>query len=333
MRSKIAVDLGATLMAMLCLVSVSQAQSIKVPYVSMSGFQWPLWLAERAGTFTKHNLDVQLIYIPGGSLIIQTMLSGEVGIASQSPTSVISAWGNGADLVLVAGGIERVLNVLMVSPKITKPEELRGKRLGISRFGSLSDWSLREALRPYKLRAGQDVTLVQMGGLGERMAGLTTGLVDGAMLNPDQEYQVVKLGYHKLLDMQRLPANVPTQGIVGAKDFVRHHRDTVKRFLRAYGEGIKMLKTNKELSVATLARYLKINDAELLSRTYDVYRSAFESIPYVLRDGVIQTLETMPEITAKNPKLNVDQVIDNSIMAELEKEGYFRDLYANSVKR
>ena len=165
------------------------------------------------------------------------------------------------------------------------------------------------------------------------MAGLTTGLVDGAMLNPDQEYQVVKLGYHKLLDMQRLPANVPTQGIVGAKDFVRHHRDTVKRFLRAYGEGIKMLKTNKELSVATLARYLKINDAELLSRTYDVYRSAFESIPYVLRDGVIQTLETMPEITAKNPKLNVDQVIDNSIMAELEKEGYFRDLYANSVKR
>jgi len=122
MRSKIAVDLGATLMAMLCLVSVSQAQSIKVPYVSMSGFQWPLWLAERAGTFTKHKLDVQLIYIPGGSLIIQTMLSGEVGIASQSPTSVISAWGNGADLVLVAGGIERVLNVLMVSPKITKPE-------------------------------------------------------------------------------------------------------------------------------------------------------------------------------------------------------------------
>src|SRR5215831_7689211 len=288
MRSKIAVDLGATLMAMLCLVSVSQAQSIKVPYVSMSGFQWPLWLAERAGTFTKHKLDVQLIYIPGGSLIIQTMLSGEVGIASQSPTSVINAWGNGANLVLVAGGIERVLNVLMVSPKIKLPEDLKGKRVGISRFGSLSDWALREALRLYKLRAGQDVTVVQMGGLAERMAGLTSGLVDGAMLNVDQEYQVEKFGYHALIDFRNLPLTIPTQGIVTSKEFVRNNRDSVKKFLRVYIEGIKTLKTEKEFSIAVLSKYLKINDKELLSKTYDVYRGAFESEPYVRREGVIQ---------------------------------------------
>jgi len=323
-------SVAVALIALLLDANLSGAQPLKVPYVSMSGFQWPLWIGERAGIFGKHKLDVQLIYIPGGSLIIQTIISGDVGIASQSPTTAINAWGNGANLVLVAGGIERVLNVLMVSPKIKLPEDLKGKRVGISRFGSLSDWALREALRLYKLRAGQDVTVVQMGGLAERMAGLTSGLVDGAMLNVDQEYQVEKFGYHALIDFRNLPLTIPTQGIVTSKEFVRNNRDSVKKFLRVYIEGIKTLKTEKEFSIAVLSKYLKINDKELLSKTYDVYRGAFESEPYVRREGVIQALDTMPEITSKNPKLNPDQIIDSSIMRELDKEGFFKDVYANA---
>src|SRR5262245_6052108 len=96
---------------------ISLDESIKVPYVSSSGFQAPLWLGEKAGAFRRNQLEVQLIYMPGGSLIVQTLLSGEVGIASLAPPSAISAWTKGADLVLVAGGIERALNVLMVSPR------------------------------------------------------------------------------------------------------------------------------------------------------------------------------------------------------------------------
>src|SRR6267142_379575 len=157
MQLKLLIHLTVVTTALFFNAKISLAESLKVPYVSISGFQAPLWLGEKAGAFRKNQLEVQLVYMPGGSLIVQTLLSGEVGIASLAPPSAISAWTKGAELVLVAGGIERALNVLMVSPKIKTPDDLKGKRVAISRFGSLSDISLRDALRFYKLRPSQDV--------------------------------------------------------------------------------------------------------------------------------------------------------------------------------
>jgi NitT/TauT family transport system substrate-binding protein len=312
---------------------ISLAESIKVPYVSISGFQAPLWLGEKAGAFRRNQLEVQLIYMPGGSLIVQTLLSGEVGIASLAPPSAISAWTKGAELVLVAGGIERALNVLMVSPKIKTPDDLKGKRVAISRFGSLSDISLRDALRFYKLRPSQDVAIAQIGGLGERMVALTSGVVDAAILNVDQVYQAEKLGYQVLIDLRKLPLNYSTQGIVVSKDFLRNQRSTVKRFLKVYIEGIKILKTDKEFSMETMARYIKTNDREVLSKTYDVYREAWESVPYVRREGVLQALDSMPDVSSRGPKLNLDTLIDNTVIQELEREGFIKELYPDGSKR
>ncbi|HXL27488.1 MAG TPA: ABC transporter substrate-binding protein, partial [Chthoniobacterales bacterium] len=141
MRLKTSIQIIVASTALVLITTISLAETIKVPYVSISGFQAPLWLGEKAGAFRRNQLEVQLIYMPGGSLIVQTLLSGDVGIASLAPPSAISAWTKGAELVLVAGGIERALNVLMVSPKIKTPDDLKGKRVAISRFGSLSDIS------------------------------------------------------------------------------------------------------------------------------------------------------------------------------------------------
>ena len=313
--------------------SSGSAEPLKIPYVSISGFQAPLWLGERGGVFKKNQLQAQLIYMPGGSLIVQTLLSGDVGVASLAPPSAVNAWAKGAELVLVGGGIERALNVLMVSPKIKKPEDLKGKRVAISRFGSLSDVSLRDALAFYKLRPNQDVAIAQMGGLGERLIALTSGAVDGAILNVDQVYQAEKLGYQVLIDLRKLPLNYSTQGIVVSKEFLRNQRNIVKRFLKVYIEGIKILKTDKELSMETLARYIKTNDREILSNTYDVYREAYESVPYVRREGIVQSLESMPEVASKSSKLNLDSLIDNSLIQELEKEGFMKELYPDAKSK
>ena len=312
---------------------LASAQTLKVPYVSISGFQAPLYLGERAGLFKKNQLDAQLIYMPGGSLIVQTLLSGDVGIASLAPPSAVAAWVKGAELALVAGGIERALNVLMVNPKIKNPDDLKGKRVAISRFGSLSDVSLRDALAFYKLKANQDVAVAQMGGLGERMVALTSGVVDGAILNVDQVFQAEKLGFQVLIDLRKLPLTYSTQGIVVSKDFLRAQRSTVKRFLRVYIEGIKIFKTDKEFSMETLGRYIKTGDREILSKTYDVYREAWESVPLVRREGIQQALDSIPEASAKSAKLNLDSLIDNSIIQELEKEGFIRELYPAGAKR
>jgi NitT/TauT family transport system substrate-binding protein len=314
------------LLLILSLPQALQAQTLRIPYVSISGFQAPLYLGERAGLFKKNQLDAQLIYMPGGSLIVQTLLSGEVAVASLAPPSAVAAWIKGAELALVAGGIERALNVVMVNPKIKKPEDLKGKRVAISRFGSLSDVSLRDALAFYKLKANQDVQVAQLGGLGERMVALTSGAVDGAILNVDQVFQAEKLGFQVLIDLRKLPLTYSTQGIVVSKDFLRLQRSVVKRFLRVYIEGIKIFKTNKELSMDTLARYIKTSDQEVLSKTYDVYREAWESVPWVRREGIQQALESIPE--AKSAKLNLDTLIDNSLIQELEKEGFIKELYS-----
>jgi NitT/TauT family transport system substrate-binding protein len=333
MQLKLLIHLTIVTTALFFNAKISLAESLKVPYVSISGFQAPLWLGEKAGAFRKNQLEVQLIYMPGGSLIVQTLLSGEVGIASLAPPSAISAWTKGAELVLVAGGIERALNVLMVSPKIKTPDDLKGKRVAISRFGSLSDISLRDALRFYKLRPSQDVAIAQIGGLGERMVALTSGVVDAAILNVDQVYQAEKLGYRVLIDLRKLPLNYSTQGIVVSKEFLRNQRNTVKRFLKVYIEGIKILKTDKDLSMDTLARYIKTNDREVLSKTYDVYREAWEAVPYVRREGVVQALDSMQDQSSKGSKSNLDTLIDNTIIQELEKEGFLKELYPDGSKR
>ncbi len=319
-----------SLIAALLCAGFAPAQTIKVPYVSISGFQAPLYLGERAGLFKKNQLDAQLIYMPGGSLIVQTLLSGDVGVASLAPPSAVSAWAKGAELAIVAGGIERVLNVLMVNPKIKRVDELKGKRVAISRFGSLSDTSLRDALVYHKLKT-QDISIVQMGGLGERMVALTSGIVDGAVLNVDQLYQAEKLGFHVLIDMRKLPLNYSTQGIVVSREFLRVQRAVVKRFLRVYIEGIKIFKTDKEFSIETLGRYIKTNDREVLAKTYDFYREAWESVPIVRREGIQQALDSIPE--GKNPKLNLDSLIDNSLIQELDKEDFLKALYPEGLKR
>ena len=311
--------------------SIVAAQTLKIPYVSISGFQAPLYLGERTGLFKKNQLEAQLIYMPGGSLIVQTLLSNEVGIASLAPPSAVGAWVKGAELSLVAGGIERALNVLMVNPKIKRIEDLKGKRVAISRFGSLSDVSLRDALAFHKLRANQDVLVAQLGGLGERMGALTSGVVDGAILNVDQVFQAEKMGFQILIDLRKLPLTYSTQGVVVSNNFLRAQRSTVKRFLRVYIEGIKIFKTDKEYSMETLGRYIKTSDREILSKTYDVYRDAWESVPLVRREGIQQALDSIPE--AKGVKLNLDNLIDNSLIHELEKEGFLAELYPDKPKR
>lgn len=107
----------------------------------------------------------------------------------------------------------------------------------------------------------------------------------------------------------------------------------MKRFLKVYIEGIKILKTDKEFSTETMARYIKTSDREVLSKTYDVYKEAWESVPYVRREGVLQALDSMPEVSSQGPKLNLDTLIDNTIIRELEREGFIKDLYADGSKR
>jgi len=144
-----------------------------------------------------------------------------------------------------------------------------------SRYGSLTDLALGEALRFHKLMPGRDVAVAQVGGWGERVTALVSGSIDGVVVQVDQMFQLEKLGYTVLIDLRKLPFNYPTQGIIASKEFLRNRRESLKGFLKAYIEGIKILRTERELTMNILGKHLKIKDREILSKTYDVYRDVF----------------------------------------------------------
>jgi len=139
------------------------AQSLKVPFAALSPTYAPLWIADQAGFFKKYGLDVQLVYISAGSVIIPAILSGQVDIANMSSAPALTAWIRGAELTTVGVTSNRLLHVVMAGGSIKKPEDLKGKKIGSDRYGSLSDLVLREALRHYNLAPDKDVAVIQTG--------------------------------------------------------------------------------------------------------------------------------------------------------------------------
>ena len=305
----------------------AQAQPLKVPYVSLSPTAGPLWIAYDAGLFKKNNLTVELLYIPGGSVIIQSIMSGDVKVANMAPPSAIGAWAKGADLALIASGVDQLLETVVTGPNIKRPADLKDKKIGVSRYGSLTDMALREALRHYKLVPDKDVTILQTGGEATRFAALTSGAIDGAMLSGDKKVLAEKMGFHVTIDLSELPIYYPVNGVIASKKYLAASRDSARNFLRSWVEGIKIFKTDKELSLKILGKYLKINDREILEKSYEIYRPVYKKFPTGDQRAVKFALEQMGKEVPDASKLNADDFIDNSLLNELEKSGFIDQLY------
>jgi NitT/TauT family transport system substrate-binding protein len=309
------------------------AQTLKVPYVSLSPTAGPLWIAYEAGFFKKNNVTAELLYIPGGSTIIQSIMSGDVKVANMAPPSAIGAWAKGADLILIASGVDQLLETVVTGPNIKSPADLKNKKIGVSRYGSLTDMALREALRHYKLTPDKDVTILQTGGEATRFAALTTGAIDGAMLSGDKKVQAEKMGFHVTIDLSQLPIYYPVNGVITSKKFVATSPDVAKNFLKSWVEGIKTYKTDKELSLKVLAKYLKLNDRDVLEKSYEIYRPVYKKVPYGDKRAVTFALEQMTGEIPNSAKLNATDFIDNTIITELEKSGFIDHLYNEPAKK
>ena len=312
---------------------VVQAQSLRVPYVSLSPTAGPLWIAHETGYFKKNNVSAELLYIPGGSTIIQAIVSGDVRVANMAPPSAIGAWAKGFDLTLIASGVDQLLETVVTGPAIKSVADLRNKKIGVSRYGSLTDLALREALRHYKLNPDKDVTILQTGGEATRFAALTSGAIDGAMLSGDKMVQAEKMGFRVTIDLSQLPIYYPVNGVIASRKFIASNRDITRGFLRGWCEGIKAFKTDRELSIKVLAKYLKINDRDILEKSYEIYRPVYKATPYGDRRAVKFALDQMAKELPESTKLNAEDFIDNSILTEIEKSGFIEQLYKEPSKK
>lgn len=302
-------------------------QSLKIPFAALSPTYTPLWIADRAGLFKKYGLDVQLVYISAGSVIIPAILSGQVEIANMSSAPALTAWARGAELATVGVTSNRLLHVVMTRSSIKKPEELRGKKIGSDRYGSLSDLVLREALRHYNLAPDRDVAVIQTGGLPERLGALKIGAVDGAIVAGDTAFEAEKLGFHKVIDLSQLPIQYPGSTIVVSKSFLSARRDTVKRFLRGWIEGIKTAKTDKEYTISVMQKFLKTSDRSILDKTFEVYKPVHERVPSPDPNVMSVALKQLSATVPQAGQLKIENFIDRSLISELETEGFIAKIY------
>ncbi len=305
-------------------VPAAAATKVVSAYTAISGAFGGQWVAQEAGYFARHGLDVSLTYIASSSKLAPAMVAGEVPIAVMGGEAVVSAALGGAGLVFVAGVLNRPMFFIVVAPDIRRPEDLRGKALAVSRFGASSDFATRLALRHWGLVPIRDVAILQLGGIPEILAGLKAGAVKGGAMSPPTNVRARREGYRELVNTAEI-GFFPHDAIVTTRAFLREHEDVVRAYIQAYAEGVHRYKADKAFAVGALKKYTKVTDPELLEQTHGISAPLLEGAPLHLDPrGIQAVLDFLDNPKAKAAK--PEDFMDLRILREVERSGFFKSL-------
>lgn len=296
---------------------------------AITGTQAIPWITKEAGLFEKNGLDTTFIYLDGGSRAVQVLLAGDTPIVQGGGSAPVAARLRGSDATIVLGVVNVLAYSLIVSPEIKKPEDLRGKRLAVSRFGSNSDYATRKLLLKWGLRPDVDVPIMQIpGGQPTRLGAVQNGQVAGLVAQPPMTTMARKAGLNFLASPADFGSNHYTNTpILTRTSFIRERRDTVRKFTRAIVEGIHVYKTQKEFSKKVIAKYMRVNDNDAIEDSYQFFLPVVPAKPYPPLDGI---KEVLAELGEKDPKVrgaNPLDFADMSFVKELDDSGFIDGLY------
>ena len=303
-------------------------EKLTIAYSSVSGNMAPLWITHERGFFRKYGLDVQIVFIESGSTAVQSLTSKEVAFAQMAGAGVLQSRLRGSDVVMIAGFLNTLDYQLMVEKSITRPEQLKGKTMAVSRFGSSSDFATRYALEKFGLVPEKDVSILEIGTQPARFAALESGRIQAAMIAVPLTVRAKALGFQVLADLQMLGLEYQHTGLATTQALIKSRPDLVRNVMKAYVDGIHYYKTNRPESIAVLAKYLKTNDSELLNEVYtDLGLTLTPQKPYPTLRGIDIMLR---ELAARNPKTKAarpEEFVDLTFIKELDSSGYIDRLY------
>ena len=301
------------------------AEKITASYGAISGSMAQTWVAKEARLFEKYGLDLNLVYISGGPRSIMSLIGGSVQFVNHSGMPALEAFQRGADTALIASPMNQLEHSLVVQKNITSAEQLRGKVLGMSTVGSLTDILLREGLRLNGI-GEKDVTIVSVGDLAARLNGLQTGRIHGAIIAGIQTLTANKLGFRTLIDYSKLPVEIAGSGILVRRSYVAKNPDTTLRFLKAWIEGLFLFKAKPELAFAVLKKYVATQDQEVLTTIYNLYKEKLMTKPTptlnVAKSMLYLLSRSSPQVGAVNP----EGFIETRFVNELESAGFFEEM-------
>ena len=316
------------LFILFCATGVLAAERMRIAYSSISGAYVGIWVAHDAGLFAKEGLDNQMILIPSATQLAQVAVAGDVDIASLGGGPMIAAALSGADLKVIGNNVNKMIFSIHAKPEVKSIEELRGKRIGVSRFGSSSDVSARYALRKFNLDPQKDVILLQLGSMSSIFGALRSGAVDGALVSPPTQFLSEKLGFKELVSITEMNFAYPNPAMTVAGDLIRKRPEAIDRFMRAYVRGVHRARTDREFAIKSLAKYTTVTDPVLLGKTYDFYLDkVVERAPYINMGGMQNAIEDLARTVPAAKSAKPEQFVDMRFLDKLEKSGLLNELY------
>lgn len=301
------------------------ASSMRVLYPSFGGTWATAWIAKEAGYFSAEGLDVELIRVGGSTRMVAAMLGGSAPIIQAGAAAAVAATAAGSEVVIIGATGNVSPFRLMARPEIKQPSDLKGKRAGITTFGSTSDQVLRIALQKFNLEPNKDVAILSMGAQPEAFAALQSGSVQVAALTYPLYPKAAQLGMRELVNFADLGVEDLNGAVITTRSFIAQQRDTATRFMRAYIRGAHRYRMDKEFSKRVLGKYGKITDDELLEGTWQDYAPTILRVPRPSPKAVRFLLEF--HFKGKTPLPKAEAFVDTSIVNQLEKNGFIDSVY------
>jgi len=298
--------------------------NVAVPAVSL--LQAPLFVAIDAGSFKKYGMDVR--YVLTGARTIQALVGGSVQFAQGvSSRTVPSAVLGGADAILIANFVDKLLFTMHGVPEINSMQDLKGKVVGVSGIGGSTDFASRLALREAGLVPDKDVAIRGVGGVAETVVAMKAKVIHAGTLSPPSSFVAQKAGFKILFDMSTLGVDYVSSGLGVKKAALAANREQSKQFLMAMIEGAKILKTDEEFSLRVLAKHTRISDRDVLKQSYNYMKPYFLKLPYPSFRSIKDTLDILARDIPKAKDADPRDFIDNSVLKEIEASGYIETVY------
>ncbi len=318
------------LFLILALPGMSRAAKVVVGYSAVSALYLPFWAAKDLGFYKQEGLDADLIYISSSSTMAQAMLARQVAISTANGQVVVDTGLQGGDLVAMGAVINVAAFYIMAPPEIKSIEDLKGKPVGVTRFGASTDFGIRMLLNKHGLQPGRDVPILQVGGMPELAAALGTRSIYAAAMSFPTGFLAKQSGMKILFSLASEGIPFIHAGITTSRRFMKEQRAQAKAFLRAYGRAVYFMYTHKQEAKAIIGRYSGIKDPDMLEGSLQYACDFVEKVPLVKPQGFQVTLN---ETAKKNPKARQakpEQFFDNSIVQELIDEKFFSSLWGKN---
>ena len=306
---------------------VALAKDIRVVYSSITASQSVVWVAQETGIYRKHGLDVQLVFVSSGSRAISALIAGETPVLFSAGSPAVSASLGGAKIKIIMGLLNVFPYYVVGAKEFSRIEQLRGKKVAISRFGSSGHAAAVYVLRKFNLEPGRDVALIQVGGGAERLAAMQAGSVHATLLTSPQELLAKKRGFNIIADVSQLDIPFLHSSVIAREDAIKNSPDLLESFSKAVVEGIHFIKTKPKETLKIFQKFFATDDMEALQDAYDEYIRQIPRVPYAEPRAIQTVLQIVGESQPAALKARPEQFLDDSFLQKLERSGFVGGLY------